>query len=149
MWIKRGWFVGLAVGAGVACGGDGGAGPSPQSLVGTWGATKAELVMVSNPSTKVDLVAMGGTVQLVLTTANTFTLTVSMPGEPLEQSGGTWSSGDVLTLTYTSGRSGNQQFDISLSGNTLTLTGADTDYDFDDDGVYEAAKVNLALLRQP
>jgi hypothetical protein len=55
-----------------------------------------------------------------------------------------------LTLTFTSGRSGNQQFDLNLNGDTLTLTGADTDYDFPNDVINGPvpAKVNLILARQ-
>jgi hypothetical protein len=117
--------------------------------VGTWDATQAQIVSVANPSIKVDLVTLGGTMELVLSGGRTFTLTVSMPGQPVQQSAGTWSSSsDVLTLTYTSGHSGNSQFDMNLSGDTLTLTGANTDYDFDNDTVYEPAKMNLILARQ-
>jgi hypothetical protein len=149
MRIKRRWLVGMAVGAGIACGGDGGTGPSPETLVGTWGATKAEFVSVASPSTKVDLVAMSGTVQLVLTAAKTFTLTVTVPGAPDEVSAGTWSSSDILSLTFTSGHAGTMQFQLNLSGNTMTLSGADAEFDFNQDGVDEPAKLNLVLQRVP
>lgn len=148
--FKRECLVALAVGAAAACGGGGG--PSPESLTGSWSATKAEIVQVSSPSTKVDLVAMGGTLSLVLTAAKTFTLTVSIPGEPVEQAKGTWSSSsDVLTLTYSlpGPPYGEMQFDMSLSGSTLTLLGASMSYDFNDDGVEEDGKANLTLVRQP
>lgn len=147
--LKRGWLVGLALAAGVACGG--GSGPSPRSLSGKWKATTAEVVSTSNSSRKTDLVANGGTVLLVLDQGGSFALTVSVPGDPVQQSGGTWSSSvDVLTLTYTSGpNSGNSEFEMNLSGDTLTLNGADLDFDFEDDGVFEAAKLNLRLARQP
>ena len=147
--FKRGWAAALAVGAAVACGGS--SGPSPQTLAGTWGATKAELVKASSASTKVDIVAKGGSVLLVLRDNKSFNLTFSEPGEPVQDMSGVWSSStDVLTLAYTSGPfSGEMQFDMSLSGSTLSLLGADTGYDFDDDGVDEPAKVNLTMVKQP
>jgi hypothetical protein len=139
------WPVAL-LGAVGACGGDGGTGPSAASLAGTWRATQAQLVSVANPSTQVDLVAMGGTVRLVLSDAQTFTLTVLMPAEPDDITTGSWSSSiDVLTLTY---GSGSMQFDMTLSGNTLTLTGANGDYDFNGDDTDEPAKISLTLTRE-
>lgn len=148
--FMREWAAALAVGAAVACGGSS-SGPSAETLTGTWGATKAELVKASSSSTKVDLVAKGGTVRLVLRDNKSFTLTVTEPGEPVEETVGTWSaSADVLTLAFSIGsNSGEMQFDMSLSGGTLSLVGADTGYDFDDDGVDEPAKVNLTMIRQP
>jgi hypothetical protein len=62
---------------------------------------------------------------------------------------GTWSSTDVLTLNLppVGEISGEWQFDATLSGDTLTLTGADTSWDFDDDGSIEDAKFNLTFVR--
>ena len=146
--FKREWAAALAAFAAVACGGS--SGPSPQTLAGTWGATKAELVKASNSATRVDVVAKGGTVQLVLRDDKSFDLTISEPGKPVEQTSGTWSSSsDVLSLSFTFGSiSGRMEFDMSLSGGTLSLSGADTGYDFDDDGVEEPAKVNLTMVKK-
>jgi hypothetical protein len=96
-------------------------------------------------------VAKGGSVLRVLRDNKSFDLTISEPGEPVDQTSGTWSSSaDVLTLAFSIGSiSGTMQFDMSLSGSTLSLSGADTSYDFDDDGVEEPAKVNLTMARQP
>lgn len=148
MWnAKRMVLAAACASALVAC--DDGTGPSAEELAGTWNATKAELVSVANPSIRLDVVALGGTVQLVLNENKTFTLTSTLPGEPAEVASGTWSSSvDQLTLTFTSGLSGDMQFDMALSGDTLTLGGADDDFDFNDDGVEEPAKVYLTLARQ-
>ncbi len=150
MWIfKRACLVAVTAGL-VACGSSS-TGPDPATLVGTWQATQAQLVAVSNASITIDLVNdLGGTVELVLAADKTFTLTITLPGEPVDQSAGTWVSSDILTLTFTSGRSGNQQFDLNLNGDTLTLTGANTDYDFPNDVIAGPvpAKVNLILQRQ-
>lgn len=139
----RVWWLGVAAMA-VACSDD--TGPSEGELTGSWLATKVELVSVANPATKIDLVALGATVRLVLAASNTYTLTLIVPGEPQEVQTGTWSaSKDVLTL---SDSDGDQQFDMSLNGNTLILTGASGEFDFNDDGVDEAATVNVTLVRE-
>ncbi len=58
------------------------------------------------------------------------------PGQPAEVSSGTWSaSADVLTITWTSGQRGNAQFDMTLSGNSLTLTGGHVAYDLNGDDI--------------
>ena len=43
--------------------------------------------------------------------------------------------------------SGEMQFAYSLSGNTLTLTGADAEWDFDSDGAAEPAKLDVLAVR--
>ena len=132
-----------------ACGGDDGSGPSATELAGTWVATRYELISVANPSTKVEVIALGGEMTMTLLAGGTFTLTAQWPSEPAETFTGTWTaSADVFTLVFVTGRSGDMQFDMSLSGNTLTLSGANTDFDFNGDDVMEAAKVNLVLTRQ-
>jgi hypothetical protein len=131
--------------AGVACGGDD-TGPSGDDLVGTWQASKLELVSVANPATKVELIASGGALELVLNETRTFSMTQSAPGSPDEVTTGTWSASiDVLTLTY---GMGTYQFDMVLSSNTLTLTGADGSYDFNGDDTDEPARINLTLHPQ-
>jgi len=127
--------------------------PPPESLVGTWNATSVELVSVANSAVRVDLVAdLGASVMLVLAEDNDFTLTVTYlgeePGGPWGTSSevtGTWSSTDILTL-QTSPTS-QWQFEIELDGDALTLTEADTSFDFDEDGMQEDAKLGLDLTR--
>jgi hypothetical protein len=134
-----------------SCGGT--AAPPPETLIGTWNATSVELVSVANPAVRVDLVAdLGATVTLVLAANNDFTLTVSYTGEEpggpwgmSSQVPGTWSSTDILTL-QTSPTS-QWQFDIELNDDALTLTEADTSFDFGQNGVPEDAKLNLDLTR--
>lgn len=75
-------------------------------------------------------------------------MTLDVPGEPTEVITGTWSaSADVFTIRE-SGSSGNQQFDWNLNGTTLTLSGANGDFDFDGDDIDEPAKVTVVLLKQ-
>ncbi len=136
----------LASAALVACSSSS-SGPNPSSLTGTWTATKMEFVKVGTSATAVDLVANGATVTLQMMASHDYTLTVRMPGQADEVTSGTWSSSsDVLTMTM-AGISGERQFDMNLSGNTITLSGANVDFDFNDDGIDEPAKLNMVLTK--
>jgi hypothetical protein len=127
--------------------------PPPEELVGTWNATSVELVSMANPAIRVDLVAdLDANVTLVLDADDTFTLTVAYtgvePGGPWGMSSvvtGTWSTTDVLTL-QTSPTS-QWQFEAVLDGDSLTLSEADTSFDFDGDGTVEDADLGLDLTR--
>jgi hypothetical protein len=137
-------LVGLAILVAGGC--KSATGPDVQSLTGTWRATSAEYVSVANPSTKVDIITQGSTLILVLN-ASTYVLTITDPGASPEITNGTWSKSiDTLTLTPTGGSS-NSVFDLSLSGDQLTLTGGGAWFDFTA-GNFEDAKLNLVLARQ-
>jgi hypothetical protein len=139
-------ILALLLGVALACGDDA-AGPSAEELTGTWEATRLEYVSVSAPVQTVDLIADGGSATLVLAPAGTYTFTIIPDGEPQATLSGTWESGgDVLTMTVT-GASFSLQFALSLSGDTLRLSGADAEYDFDGDDVAEPARLNLVLTR--
>jgi hypothetical protein len=123
-------------------------GPVNNSLIGTWDATVIQLTSVADPGTQVELVSQGATGRLVLQADGGFGLSVGIPGEPTEFGNGDWSSTDVLTLRFGEGDiQGTWQFDYDLNGNTLRLTGADAEWDFDDDGAEDPAKLNLTLSR--
>jgi len=123
-------------------------GPEDDDFVGTWHATKAEYTSVANPTTKVDIITQGSTLVLVLNSAGSFTLTVTDPGQDPETFGGTWSaSTDVLTLTWSTGMSGESQFDFTLDGDELTLSGGHMPYEFTP-GTPEEATLSLILVRQ-
>ena len=152
----RAVFAALVVVATVAagCGGDSGSGgsgsspsaPTPQTLEGTWRATKAEFVSVANSSRRLDVVAQGGTVTIAFS-GNTYTFTLAQPGQAPVVQTGTWSaSSEVMTLVR-AGSSGNQQFDMTFGGNNLTLNGANALFDFNT-GAFEEAKLYMTLVRQ-
>lgn len=146
---KHRWLVVLVVGAlALAAGCKRSPTPPDQdTFIGTWQATKAEFVNAASPGTKVDVVAQGGTVTLVLD-ATTAVLTITEPGESAVVFVATWStSSDTMTLTWTSGSQGEAQFDFSLNGDNLTLDGGHVPYDFTE-GNYEEAILNLILVRQ-
>ena len=132
-----------------SCGGDEDTtGPVNNSLVGTWDATAIELTSVANPATVVELIALGANGRLVLQADGGFGLSIGIPGEPTEFGNGDWGATDVLTLSFGDGDiDGTWQFDIDLNGNSLVLTGADAEWDFDEDGTEDAAKLDLTLVR--
>jgi hypothetical protein len=143
--VYRSLVVTLAAALAAACGG-GGSGAAPAELAGSWGATRLEFVSASAPATRVELIVQGASLTVVLSAGGTFDETLQVPGEPEEIRSGTWSAtGDVLTLNYSP--TNQMQFGYTLAGDTLTLGGADGEFDFDDDGSDEAAKVNVTLIR--
>ena len=131
----------------VACSSSSSSGPAPQGLPGTWSATKAEFVNADDANTRVDVVAKGTTVTLVLDTS-TFALTQKDPVAAPVVTNGSWTANsDLMTFTPT-GMSFSWVFQMALNGNDLSLTGASVEFDFNDDGIYEQAKLNLALVRK-
>lgn len=133
-----------------SCGGDDDetTGPVNNDLVGTWDATAIQLTSVADPGTAVELVSLGAIGRLVLQADGGFGLSIGMPGEPTEFGNGDWGATDVLTLEFGDGDiEGTWQFDIDLNGDTLRLTGADSEWDFDDDGTEDPAKLDLTLSR--
>lgn len=120
--------------------------PTAQTLEGTWRATKAEFVSVASSSKRIDVVASGATVTLAFA-GNGYTFTLAQTGQaPVVQTGSWSASSDVMTLMRT-GMSGNRQFDMTFSGNNLTLNGANALFDFNT-GAYEEAKLYMTLVRQ-
>lgn len=133
---------------GAGCGDDDGTGPSPAQLTGTWSATKFEFASTSDPSTRLDAISLGATLTMVLESDGSLSLTVIIPEESSDTATGSWTAeGDVLTISLETGLSGDWQFDMSLSGDTLTLSGAHVEWDFNDDGVDDPALLNLVLVR--
>jgi hypothetical protein len=132
-----------------ACGGaNNTTAPSPQTLAGTWRATRAEFVSRASSSLRVDVVSQGTTMVLTLASNNAYTLTITDPGHSPQATTGTWSSStDVLTLRPT-GMPFSIEFDMTMSGSTLTLTGGSVEFDFNADGVNEEATLNATFARQ-
>ncbi len=136
--------------AAVCCGGGNNpASPtSPTTLAGTWKASRAEFVNVSNASQRVEAVARGMTIVLKLEAAGTFSQQTTEQGQPTQTMTGTWSaSSDVLTMKP-SGVAFQIQFDMVMNGNTLTLNGGHVQFDVNNDNQDEEAILNMILARQ-
>jgi len=131
--------------AALACGGSDE--PSVESLSGIWTVTKLEFVSTANPAVTVELIAAGATATLNLNDTGGYAVTVTLPGQAPETTTGTWShTNDTLTLVET-GSSGDMTFALSLGNDVMTLTGANTEYDFNDDGTDDPATLNIGLVR--
>lgn len=125
------------------------AGPHPKNITNiTWSATKAEFTSVADANKKVDIIAQGGWLRVVFDEAGSFTLRISESGGAEEESAGDWSvSSDVMTWFWRSRYSGQTQFDYSLNGDTMTLTGGHIPFDFTP-GTFEEATLNLILTNK-
>jgi len=123
-------------------------GPSVTDLAGSWNATQAEYVRISDPSIEVDIVAEGSTVEVTFTKDLRMLMYITNLGGRNWLAGGLWSSsGDVMTITWRFVYSGESQFKWSLDGNVLTLTGGHVTFEFTP-GNPEDAILNLVLVRQ-
>jgi len=119
--------VALALG----CGGDT-TGPDSEDALGTWSATKIEIVNAANSSIREDLISQGYSLTLAFSTGGTWVGTSKEPGEPAEGFSGVYlETGSTLTLTQLQPPpTVTIDFTKSISGNRMTLMGGDEYYDF-------------------
>ena len=132
--------------AGAGCGGGGDKieAPSTQTFARTWHLTKCEYVNVANTSQKVDLIASGWVIDLIVSDNMTYLFSATPPGGTVHTSGGTWSvSGSMVNFTP-DGSSYSWQFTAQVTETTMTLSGADAEYDFNNDGTPDAAIWSMA-----
>jgi hypothetical protein len=110
-------------------------------LVGVWDATKFEFEATSgDPVITVDLLTMNFTVTIEINEGGTYEITTTFLGGEPEVVTGTWvlEGGDLLILTE-SGETVGDEFDVTVSGTTLTVRSTDLTFDFDEDGTDEPA----------
>ncbi|HET9952458.1 MAG TPA: hypothetical protein VFS09_11760 [Candidatus Eisenbacteria bacterium] len=140
-------FVLLLAGSLTACNKDTETGPKASDITGNWSATKVEYVNKAAPGTRVDLIALGGAATMAINADKSFVFVLAESGEPPDTTTGVWKiDGEMFEVTPT-GMPFSWMWQASLSGNSLTLTGADMEYDFDGDNVMEQADQNTALVR--
>jgi hypothetical protein len=145
---SKGLMLVAAIAAGAAFGGgDGGSGPSPSAITGTWQATSMLFVSQADPKVSVDVIAAGGSATLTLDANKSYLMVLTLPATAPETTTGTWSlSGDVLTMVP-DGMKGNIQFNVTLSGQTLKLAGGHLDFDLNDDGIDDPAILTIEATR--
>lgn len=132
--------------AGLACGGDGGGGPSQSELVGTWQVVKCEYV--STQVGTIDLIAGGGTGTLLLTADDTIKIDViPATGAPVHFVGTYEIDGIDLMRVTPAGVTWYWAFDMNLSGNHLTLKNGAAEYDINNDGTPDQAKWNMGMTK--
>lgn len=119
---------------------------APEDVAGTWDATSLVFTSVAAPATNSgNLIAAGFSLSLTLNASGTASVTIDDGTGPTTDTGTFTIDGSDLTLTLGGDPSTGT---IELNGNTLTVrltTGVD--FDFDDDGVDEAATAVIVLSR--
>lgn len=118
-----------------------------ETLAGTWNATQFQFTNTADPTQTVDVIALGVTFTIVVSANGDYAATMQEPGELPEVEEGTVSIvGDVITVSE-SGQGSPTPFSAVRSGNTLTLTNTDEEYDFDEDGGEEPASLRIVLRK--
>lgn len=145
---RRIWSALLAIAALAACGDDDNEAPPVDDMTGTWVVTTFEYVSQDDPAVRVELIELGGAATITLAANGTYTALVTFPGEAPDQATGTWSyTADTFTL-----RDAENAFDwvfaLDVDTDMLILTGADAEFDFDDDAIDDPADWNLTLVRE-
>ncbi len=119
----------------------------PPNLTGTWTISKYEFVSVAHPTTKVDvIVTLGYTGVAVLSDASkTWSVSVYQGTTVINQAAGTYTE-TATTVTFTQTGQTPSVFNLSVSGNTATLTdGNNSTYNFGNGD--EAATVNITFVK--
>ena len=111
-----------------------------EALAGTWNATSVVFTNKANSSETFDLLAGGGSVNITFTAAGGFSGSFT-------DLGGTFVVQGTNLIIPNTGESDPDTVAFTLSGNTLTLTVDDDEFDFDDDGVDESASLAIVLQR--
>lgn len=139
--------VALFVAVGVGCSGDSTGVASASDFVGDWLASSYVVTSVANTSQSQDLTVLGMTLSITFT-ETTYSGIASFPGEVAEIFSGTYTiEGNQLTLNET-GKLEADTMTYTLVGDTMTLSGLDDEYDFDDDGQEDPASWVMVLQRQ-
>ncbi len=127
----RSCVFGVVVALGLGCGGDA-TGADSDGALGTWSATKIEIVNTANSSIREDLISQGYSLTLAFSAGGTWVGTSKRPGEPAEGFSGVYvETGSTLTLTQLQPPPTiTMDFAKSISGNRMTLTSGDEYYDF-------------------
>jgi len=137
----------VAVAAAVACGDS--TGVTVSDITGTWSASSAVFTNLANSSEQFDLIADGGgTITATFSADGSYSISITVPPDPAELDVGTVDvRGDTLTLAE-SGQGSPTDFIASVSGNTLTLTTDEEEYDFDDNGTDDPARLRVVFQKQ-
>jgi hypothetical protein len=105
-----------------------------------------EFTNPANPAQQVDLIVEEWTYVITLNADGTYDAVLDDPDGPPEAISGVWeASVDVFRLKDDT-EPWWQEFDMSRSGNTLTLTGADLNFDFGEGDV--SAKLDVVLVKR-
>lgn len=120
------------------------------ALAGTWNVEVFEYTSATEPPVVRDLIQEGGSATLDLTTNGAYTLTVvPAGGQPDVTNGFMVVEGSVILVSDTSVPGETTAYDLSFNGETMTLITTEVGFDFNNDGVSDAATLRLVFERTP
>ena len=125
-------------------------------FVGAWkaGATQVGTQMnytsKEEPSTEFKLVQLGATIDVVVKSDNTYTLTLLIPLLEINEveKGKMTIDGNKVTMTADDYPDEAITFDYNINGDMLSLISDDTEFDFNFDDVDEPAILSIILKKQ-
>ena len=118
------------------------------ALAGTWDAAVFEFTSATEPPVVRDLIQEGGIATLDLSTNGAYTLTVVPAGDQPDVTHGFMVvEGSVILVSDTSVPGETTAYDLSFNSETMTLITTEVGFDFDNDGVSDAATLRLVLER--
>ena len=122
-------------------------GTSVGQLVGTWEGTKLLFISTPSQTDTVDVLADGGSLALTIEDDGSYSLGIALPDElPAVETGTLFIDGSRLILIGNSPMDDPAVFDFSRIADMLFLNG-DGEYDFDDDGEDDPARIEAELER--
>lgn len=140
-------LIGLALALALVaagCGKDSAEKPSVQNFARAWNITSCEYRHQTDGARRVDLVDEGWTIDLYINDDGHFFYVWTPPGGSEESYTGTWTIDGESVLLTREGASFSWEFRATVREESMTLTGAHAEYDFDDDGTPEPALWNLS-----
>lgn len=125
---------------------------SPDSdMVGSWTATSMTYTWLAQPDSSIDVIAVGGSFQLVARSDGTYAVTIGYPEGGDENETGVYTALDGLLWVYDSG-SADPEIALlvyNVDGSTATLVHMeDGGIDFNDDGMDDPAILVIELEKQ-
>ena len=124
------------------------AGPSVADLEGTWDGTRFLFISMPSEADSVDVLGDGGRLTLIIDDDGSYALAVAQPDElPALENGTVFIDEGRLILISDSPMDDPMVFDFELVADTLFLEG-NSEYDFDDDGTDDPARIEAELERQ-
>lgn len=132
----------LLIGLGVACSDT--TGITEADLVGTWNATAFKFSDFGNPVMDFDVIGIGGSATATFAAGGAYQIAVSIFPDTLT---GTWALQGTNTLILAqAGVTDTTEFQVSLSGTTLTLYSNDLTFDFGSGEI--PAQLNATFVKQ-
>lgn len=118
--------------------------PSVENFARSWSLTSCAYRSNANPALSADLVGSGWAINLFVNDNGRLRYAWTPPGGEPDFWDGSWSvDGGALVVTR-DGFGFSWEFEARVQEASMTMSGAQAEYDFDNDGTPEAATWNLA-----